>query len=379
MLPTQEQITPAVQKICTQYFDVALTVTLDKSVLPDDWGRHYVWRYRLQSSANNIPQTIIAKIAKVDTGHLFNEWASLLFLNQFDVLHPLVPRLYGGNEALQLLVMEDLGHVRGKTDLGTILEGDNPELAQEALVQHAHQMAKLHIATHAHEYDYTTIRTGLSESKTPISKDNFTLNFHWFRSILPRFHLTVSSSFDSEVQQLIYRLQSTASVRAFTRGDTCPSNIAYHNNQMKFYDFEMGQFRAVALSAVYFRVLHLSCLNGNLIPLDIQAETERVYLDAIQEIIPNRDSFIAEYTSAKVATLVWVMSLWVEKEDRPRHLVTRHQRIFAILQAVLHDDNLSVLYPTIHQILQAIHAQLVETWSQEKQHIAIFPAFISKD
>jgi hypothetical protein len=369
---SEAQITQITRNICCTYTGYDLQLTLAQKVLPDDWGRNLVWRYRVQNAPANFPQTVIAKASKLGGGHIFNEWASLQFLNQFAALNTLIPAFYGADKELELLVLEDLGAVRGQYDLGTILEGEDAALARAALLEHARQMALLHSATTGHEDAFNDIRSQFPTYNQPLSKDQFADNFNWFLQILPQFNLPTSPALEHEIQEVITRLQNH---KAYTRGDVCPSNIAYHNQQIRFYDFEMGAYRSIFLSAAYFRISHLSCLNGSLIPLELQAEAEKIYFQTLTPFLPDLIVYQADYAAAAAAMLIWILSIYLEKKDRSRHLATLRQRVFAALTLYIQHPFFTAPFPHTAEILIRLHQKLDARWTEAEKTILPFPAF----
>ena len=365
------QIIQAALDICRLHTGTACELTFIEYVLPEDWGRNRVWRYRVEKTPAGFPVNLIVKVSKIGGGHIFNEWASLQFLNQFESLDALVPNFYGGDDRLELLVLEDLGAVRDQRDL----EGENPRLAREALLACAREMALLLITTAGHEEEFNGIRTRFPAYERPLSMDQFKENFSWFFRTLPQLGLTASPGLEEEANAIILRLQDPNAPRAYTRGDVCPSNIAYHDLQTRFYDFEMGAFRSLFLSAAYFRISHLSCANGSLIPLELQAEAEEAYFQALAPLIPNPNVFQIDYAAAATSMLVWMLSIYLEKRDRPRHLATLRQRIFAALMLYTNKANFTAHFPHTAGALTRLHHKLDLEWTEEEKVILPFPAF----
>ena len=165
---SKTRITQAAVDICRTHAESDLELTLAGKIVPDGWGRNLVWRYRVINGPSNFPETVIVKCSKIGGGHIFNEWASLQFLNRFEPLNELVPAFYGGDEELELLVLEDLGAIRGQHDLGSILEGGDPGIARDALVAHARNMALLHVTTAGHEEVFDSICGLLSNLPFPL-------------------------------------------------------------------------------------------------------------------------------------------------------------------------------------------------------------------
>jgi len=352
-------------------------LTLSEKVLPDDWGRNLVWRYRVQKALPDFPPTLIVKVSKIGRGHIFNEWASLQFLNQFESLGTLIPTFYGGDAAHELLVLEDLGAVRHQYDLGTILEGDAPAIARDALLSHARQMALLHVTTAGHEAAFNSIRTQFPITNQPVTKDQFEANFGWFLQMLPQLDLAASPQLEQEAQEIITRLQDPSAPRAYTRGDVCPSNVAYQDQQTRFYDFEMGAFRHIFLSAAYFRISHLSCLNGSLIPLELQAEAEATYFQALAPLLPDPAAHQVDYAAAATAMVIWILSLYLEKKERPRHLATLRQRMFAALTLYTQHAIFTAPFPHTAAALTRLQQKLDVQWTEAEKRILPFPAFQS--
>ncbi len=369
------QITQAALDICRLHTGTDCELTFIEKVLPEDWGRNRVWRYRVEKAPSGFPATLIVKVSKIGGGHIFNEWASLQFLNQFKSLDALIPDFYGGDDRLELLVLEDLGAVRGQRDLGAILEGEDPDLAREALLANARKMALLHITTAGHEQEFNSIRAQFPAYERPLSKDQFKENFSWLFRTLSQLGLTVSPGLEGEAHAIIARLQDPNAPRAYTRGDVCPSNIAYYDLQTRFYDFEMGAFRSLFLSAAYFRISHLSCINGSLIPLELQAEAEEAYFQALVPLIPDPNAFQIDYAAAATAMLIWMLSIFLEKRDRPRRLATLYQRIFAALTLYTNMAIFTAYFPHTAGALTRLHHKLDLEWTEEEKTILPFPAF----
>jgi hypothetical protein len=349
-------------------------VSLEQKLLPDAWGRNMLRRYRVEQAPSGFPSHIMVKVSNVGGGHVFGEWSCLRFLSQFDALKSLIPAFYGGERALELLVMEDLGSVRGTSDLGTILEGDDPDHARAALLAHAREMGRLHLATAGHEASFDAIRSRFPVEQQLLSKDQFRENFAWFMRLLERLELPVSRELKAELGAVVSRLAGHSPSRAFTRGDLCPSNVAYRNGRIRFFDFEMGAFRNVFLSAAYFRVSHLSCHNGSLIPPWLQAEAEAAYLDAVSPMLTGGGQDL-DIASAAAAMVIWLLSLYFDKRERMRHLATRRQRMFGSLSSYLDHAPFADPLPHTAEALARLQRHMDDNWSESEKRILLFPAF----
>ncbi|UCG23180.1 MAG: hypothetical protein JSW55_13585, partial [Chloroflexota bacterium] len=209
----------------------------------------------------------------------------------------------------------------------------------------------------------------------PLAMDQHADNFAWFRRMLAQRELRASPQLEQEAQAIIACLQKPDGPRVYTRGDVCPSNVAYRDRRMRFYDFEMGAFRNAFLSAAYFRISHLSCFNGSLIPLELQAEAEEIYLQALAPIAPDAAAHQMEYAAAATAMLIWMLSAGLDKKDRPRHLATRRQRLFTALSLYVGNAVFAAPFPYTAEALSRLHRKLDVQWTKEEKTILPFPAF----
>jgi hypothetical protein len=94
----------------------------------------------------------------------FNEWAWMQFVERLSCERPLGPRLYGGDRAAGLMVMEDLGEGGCLADL---LFGADPVRAKAGLVEAAATLGQLHAASlgRAEEYRWSLL------SNRPMAED----------------------------------------------------------------------------------------------------------------------------------------------------------------------------------------------------------------
>jgi hypothetical protein len=137
----------------------------------------------------------------------------------------------------------------------------------------------------------------------------------------------------------------------------------------------MGAFQHIFLSAAYFRISHLSCFNGSLIPLEVKAETEEAYFLALVPMLPDLVDYQMDYAAAATAMLIWMQSANLERKDRPRHLTTRRQRLFAALTLYTGHASLTTPFPHTSEALTGLHRRLDTQLTKEEKPILPFPAF----
>lgn len=142
-------------------------IAIAESLLPQEWGKALrlnvletyenattvVVRCSLSNPNESSPSSVAVKHVRPHpenpTGYLhsfLNDWAACIFLNSFEPDPPLAPRFYGGDIERSILIMEDLGGSDGP-DTMALLDGSDPALAEQALVEDAALIGQLHRAT----------------------------------------------------------------------------------------------------------------------------------------------------------------------------------------------------------------------------------------
>src|SRR5262249_40095457 len=151
----------------------------------------------------------------------FNDWAACRFLNSFEYKPPLAPRFYGGDAERCILVMEDLGRGDG-LDTMALLEGTDPALAAEGLIQHAALIGKLHGSTVGRADDYIKVRKALG----PIAPDAELYTYPWsnarrqlpaaseisrtimrYRTVRARLGLPSKTGTDDEIEDTSFKVE----------------------------------------------------------------------------------------------------------------------------------------------------------------------------
>ncbi len=188
-------------------------------------GRTLVYRFSLLEKPVDAPQHVIVKAMPITEGIseasstapensfrlLFNDWAGLQFLSSFRLFfndwaglqflseiapHPaLAPRFYAGDKAHGLIVMEDLGTGNG---LHHLLLADDPETAEEAAIQYAATMGKMHAATIGKQEAFSHIRQELGPADIP--------DYTWISSALwetiHMLNVVPAAGIEDELKQL---------------------------------------------------------------------------------------------------------------------------------------------------------------------------------
>jgi hypothetical protein len=143
------------------------------------WGS-IVIRCHLIDSPTDTPPTVIIKKIREDqfaydpdspgapnSAHwIFNDWAAAQFLSRIPSDLPLSPLFYGGSREFGLIVLEDLGEGEAPNTYDA-LNGNDPAVAEQALIEHVSLIGQLHAATIGRAEEYRDIRSSLGPQPNP--------------------------------------------------------------------------------------------------------------------------------------------------------------------------------------------------------------------
>ena len=203
------------------------------------------------------------------------EWAVLDHLT--GIVPPVAPRLYGGDDALGLVVMEDLP--RGRT-LATSLLGDDPAVARADLLATARTLARMHAATlgTAAAFGEARRRRGLAP----------TVPAWW-----PGRLVAAAPGMAAEAGALgvpaagvaaelaeIGEVLATAYV-GLVHGDPCPDNVVVADGDSRLLDFERTSIASIALDAGYLLAPFPSCWCFGRLPADLTAAAVAAYREVL--------------------------------------------------------------------------------------------------
>ena len=259
--------------------------------------RSKVWRARVRGGRAGAPASVVVKTAVVADGEdyapdargtgpawrLFNEWASLELLGRLEPERRLAPRLYGGDRAAGVLVVED---VRAGVGLDRLLVGDDPDAAEDALVGHAEALGRLHAVTAAHEDEYTALRAGLGPlPPIPVSTaaeaalDGQGL-VAGFRRAAAELGVGLGGPAVEDLERVAAMWESPA-VRALVHGDACPDNCRCASDGVRLVDFEFGGFGHPLIDGACPRLCYPSCWCAGALPERVVRRVEAAYRAAV--------------------------------------------------------------------------------------------------
>lgn len=376
-----EETVARAENVCKTIWSEDCSLQFESAILSDPGYRHLVIRCAVNGTDASAPHSVIVKRSRLGGGHIFREWAALAFLDELECNDRLTPAFFGGDQELELIVLEDLGDLE-PIKLKTILYGRDPEMAAQALIESLRVIGTLQARTMEHMSRYDSLRQTVP-APSPI-------DFHQRGALytalenLPHnmelLNVVVSASAQDEISVISKTLMNPGPFLSLVHGDCCPSNIAITDRGVRLYDFEVAEPGHALLDGAYARIRHLNCMDGLPLPLDIQKEMERAYREALSQSCPlvlDDQRFHRELASACLAWLAVSLSNLprVLSREKQRGPATYRQRILASLEAAQLTLEEFQVWPSLCNSISQCHTKASQLWAEETESIDQFPAF----
>lgn len=223
-----------------------------------DQGKHLhhrsdICRFQVLDAPPGMPSRVVVKVIpglddnaivsseRVRLNALFySEWAGLTLLQDINPDPPLAPRIYGGDPATGILVMEDLGL---SLTLWEQLQGQDPEGAITQLVALAKTLGRMHAKTMGQQPRFAQICNALRfvQPQTNAEHDD------WMQPTLEAIATTLAIPLLPVVMEDLIRLRHCLNEPgifwAYTQGDPSPGNCLFIAPHMRLLDFGVGAYR----------------------------------------------------------------------------------------------------------------------------------------
>ena len=386
-----------------------------ESLLPAEWGNEVqlqveetyenvtttVIRGRLSNTSSEAPASVAVKHARPHpenpTGYLhsfLNDWAACLFLNSFEHDPPLAPRFYGGDTERCVLVMEDLGSGDGPNTMA-LLEGSDPDLAAQGLVEHAALMGQLHAATLGRAGDYLKLR----ETLGPLQPGSELYSYPWsnalrrpplpseighaierYRIVRERLNLSPKSGADAEIEVASLKVEGDPGpFLAYCKGDqNLPGDLVRSCGRLRLFDYGEGGYRHALIEGVPGRFTWgcMMRLPHQLIPeMEVayrsklvrgcrEAADDNVWSRAIADAGARWHIFQA---LARVPTAL--------KENYQRGPTTLRQQVTAWIEAFAELAEETGYYTALGESAREMSRSLRAMWRSAETTLPYYPAF----
>jgi hypothetical protein len=357
-----------------------------------DGVKSTVVRWRVGPPLGCAPGSVIVKRSK--TGAILEDWAASLFLERIPHDPPLAPRCYGGDTASQTIVLEDLGDGDGPDTLAA-LEGDDPEAATAALVEHLRLMGLLHAATIGRHEEYTRIRLALGPSDTPMplyhypwsvarrfapAADQVEQAAREYRDNLASVGLATARSAPEEIERVTAAVEcDPGPFLAFCQGDVNePVSCLRRGGRLRLYDFDSGGFRHALIEGLAGR---LTWGSASRIPEEAVRAMEAAYrgalaggCEAARDDRLYREAVVLAAARWHIFHVIWRLPTALDR-DYQRGRTRLRQQFLAWLDAFVRVVEGDGSMPALEGSARALSARLGTLWAEGTEPLPCYPAF----
>jgi len=237
-------------------------------------SRSRVLRVRVAQNPFALPRTLVLKHYRAtpedppptcDAAASFRfEAASFQLVTALPAADRVTPTLVANDAEHRLLVLEDLGPCASLADR---LHGDDPKVAERALLGWARSLGRLQAATAGREDDFRALlrRFGLRTWRDPLAEDAQAALAE-VPDLLARLLEVEAAPAAVEEAATAAQLLGGSTYSAFSPSEVCPENCLVTGAGARFLDFEWGSFRDVALSAASLRLPFPGCGSAHRLP-----------------------------------------------------------------------------------------------------------------
>jgi hypothetical protein len=400
-----EAIVNLAESLLSRQFDQAVRLVPDRVF---SGFKSVVARCRVESSGAVLPDALIVKKAREDRGgyfpdsqaapnaahELFNDWAAARFLDGLGHDPPLSPRFYAGDRENGLIVLEDLGDGEAPNTIDA-LQGHDPQLAEQTLVEHAALLGQLHAATMGSYEEYRKIRLGLGAAPHPLklyhdpwSKARLSAipaseideAISSYRATFASLGFGPQPGVDDEIAHVTTVVEANPDpFLAYCKGD---QNLAgdYLRRQTKprLFDFDQDGFRHALIEGMPGRMTWGCQMR---IPARVQSEMERAYQAALSHGYAEVADDHVFYRGMIEAAARWHILHIVHRtpdalsSDYQRGLTTLRQQVVAWLEAFADLSEERQRLRALGKSAREAAQRLREIWPAEVCSLPYYPAF----
>lgn len=324
---------------------------------------------------------------------LFNDWAACEFLNSVPSAIPLSPLLYDGSREFGLIVLEDLGDGEAPNTSDALL-GDNPELAEQTLIEHVSLIGQLHAATIGRGEEYRRVRQRLgalpkpeslyqdpwSDARTsPIPASEVEEVINLYRAVSEKVGIRPQTGVDEEIAFVTSAVEERpGSFLAYCKGDQgMAGDYIRLKGQPRLFDFNAGGLRHALIEGMPGRMTW-GCMMR--IPARLLPAMDAAYQSEIMRKHPEISHQM--FRRARVeAGARWHILHVVHRlpealiSDRQRGMTTLRQQVIAWLAAFANLSEEFCGMTALGASARRMVERLSSMWPAEASHMPFYPAF----
>ena len=348
-----------------------------------DYPSIVVKQYRVLTDQAGTPSDPSGPLSR-----LYDEYAALRFIEETDRSGRIGPRAIALDPDQCVLVQEDLGE-----DENQALRGDDPDEAENYLLDYVRTLGRLHGITSGREEAYERLREGMGptrhsllagvEVEKPVEIEPMLLR--WWSAISGALGVENRESCELDLSDVAEFVRRPGAYNCLTHGDVCNGNELRVDGKVVLIDFENAAFRHALLDSAADPSIFQSCYRGDLIPTDVQLRMRDVYRAELVKGCPDASddaSFYGAIARACVFRSLYQLKRMVKPgildRNEPFGSTTKWQRILKALDAIVWVTNTYVTLPAIGNAADYARAQLLGKWPEEYHASPLFPAFDSR-
>lgn len=404
--PHSRELINTAQQALTEYFQKS--VHFSKVVqLSEPDRRNLLLRLIIDNPTTGMPEAVILKKTVTEKGIFDNkeseteadqlsrfahDWAGLEFLTKIGGHH--APLFYAGNLEQNFILIEDLG-VKHPSLVDPLTRSNSPnnlQEAEQALLSYMQRLGKMHADTATKSQQFVSILKHIYPEANRIYLPNPNLT-----SVIDQFNLLAKDKWTElrhEIDDVLEFSLASNEFNVFLHGDICPDNVYFQNNDVKFIDFEFGDFGNALIDGVYPRMHMPSCWCSKAIPKHVVSQMESVYRAELKNKISGAADDKIYNKQLVYACAYWVVRTinqldemdlldheWVcpsgpvapDSKWEPEKNTFR-PRILSRLEAFISCANETGHLPKLRETSMSLLSHLRKIWP-DTQFIDVFPVF----
>ncbi|MHC4956201.1 MAG: phosphotransferase, partial [Planctomycetota bacterium] len=220
-------------------------------------------------------ETVIVKRSEEPDGPLMREWAALEFLGGIEQVAALFPAVIVGDREHEIIVLSDLGFPEEQR-LGSILEGDDPALAEAALVSQQRALGRMHAATAGRLDEFK--RLLLAKGRVRDSRHGANRLEELARDLPNRLsNAGAPARLDDEIESVVGTLSDPGPFLVLSHGDGTPANACFDGTDTRLFDLESAAPRHALVDGAYAPIRFLNSTWASRFPEPVAARALAAY------------------------------------------------------------------------------------------------------
>ena len=346
--------------------------------------------FRCVAAAGAPPDSYVLKKTKLaslsienqednEARRFINDWIGAEFLSSIPLEPPIGPRFYGGDLALGLYVMEDLGEHQSL--VGPLLHGSAAE-AETTLLRYSALIGRLHASTAGESARYAALFSAKLPGYKPFDNKTGGRDPDTGRVIarLDQFGIPVTGALAAEIEAVTLAVLQPGPFRVYIHSDPCPDNIFDLGDQLRLIDFETGHFGHALIDAVYPRMIWPSCWCASRLPAEVVTRMENRYRrELVRGCPPAQEDSVWETALVQACgyALINTFDRPLEhalNEDHDWGIATVRQRILSRMVAFIDTSESFHRLPALRGAASQLWPVLQARWP-DTSPIPLYPAF----